>query len=105
MAQLAYPEFDASDWTKLSTATHYELYQDHAYPYVMPVLSYTMEETEAIRDAGITIPDYVYKSLDEFITGAKDLDKDWADYVSTLEKMGLQTLVDVVQASYDRMSQ
>lgn len=105
MAQLAYPEFDGSDWTKLGTATHYDLYKDHAYPYVMPVLSYNMDEAEAIRDAGITIPDYVYKSLAEFITGAKDLDKDWANYVNTLEKMGLQTLVDTVQASYDRMSQ
>lgn len=31
-----------------------------------------------------------------------DIDADWDSYISKLDSMGLQTILDVYQAAYDR---
>ena len=37
-----------------------------------------------------------------FITGVSDVEKDWDSYCATLETMGLQEVLEVYQAAYDR---
>ena len=39
----------------------------------------------------------------EVITGKKDLDSTWDEYISTLNKMGLQTAVDNMNDAYDKL--
>ena len=60
-----------------------------------------MEDTEAIAEAIALIPDYVDQSMADFITGAKDLDKDWDAYVKELNAMGLENWLSIAQATYD----
>lgn len=37
-----------------------------------------------------------------FITGEADLDDEWDAYVSSIENMGIEDCVALVQAAYDR---
>ena len=38
------------------------------------------------------------------MTGAKDVDADWDSYVDSLNKAGLETLLNIYQTAYDRMN-
>ena len=39
----------------------------------------------------------------KFVTGAKDIDGEWDAYLAELDKIGLETYLEVVQVAYDRM--
>ena len=38
----------------------------------------------------------------EFISGAADIETKWAEYVATMDKMGIADVLKVYQAAYDR---
>lgn len=40
----------------------------------------------------------------EFISGSKDIDAEWDNFVTQLDQMGLQDCVEVYQAAYDRFN-
>lgn len=65
----------------------------------------TAEETEEYTRISAEISTYTDTRILEFITGAADIDADWDNYVSTIEGMGLQDMVDVKQDAYDRAMQ
>ena len=46
--------------------------------------------------------DYLLESTRDFVTGEKDLEKDWDNYVKELDRKGLQELIDLTQKAYDR---
>lgn len=48
-----------------------------------------------------TINDYINESIVRFITGNKDIDKDWDTYVSQLDKIGLKRYLQILQENYD----
>ena len=62
----------------------------------------TAEETAEYTRISAEISTYTDTRILEFITGAADIDADWDNYVSTIEGMGLQDMVDVKQTAYDR---
>ena len=41
----------------------------------------------------------------KFITGVADIEKEWDTYVATCEQMGLNEVLEVYQASYDRWNE
>jgi putative aldouronate transport system substrate-binding protein len=49
-----------------------------------------------------TIDPYVTQSLANFVTGKLDIDKDWQNYLSTLNSMGLPQYLQANQAVYDK---
>ena len=65
----------------------------------------TAEETAEFSRIAAEITTYTDTRILEFITGAADIDADWDNYVSTIEGMGLQDMVDLKQAAYDRAMQ
>jgi len=40
----------------------------------------------------------------KFITGIADIETGWDEYCATLEKMGVQDVIEVYQAAYDRFN-
>ena len=40
----------------------------------------------------------------KFITGVVDIETGWDEYCETLEKMGVQEVIEVYQAAYDRFN-
>ena len=84
---------------------NYNWYNGKHPENILPALKYTMEETEECQDALTNIPDYVKRALAEFVTGARDIDKEWDAYLSELDNMGLSVWLKDAQAAYDRSLQ
>jgi len=70
---------------------------------VIPKLIYTSDESDAISEIESNLLSYVHESLAKFVTGAKDIDAEWDNYLAELDKIGLETYLEVVQNVYDRM--
>lgn len=101
-AECTKEEYDPDNPTQItakSMAYYYEKHPEH----VLAPLHYTLEEASEIQDALVNIPSYVKQSMAEFITGAKDLDRDWDAYLSELENMGLEQLLSRAQGAYERL--
>lgn len=69
---------------------------------VLPILHMTSEEKDEISVALVETGSYIAESRIAFITGKMDIDADWNSYISKLDNLGLQTVLDVYQAAYDR---
>ncbi len=68
---------------------------------VWPRFTFTDEENRILQSTGEDINKYVEEMRDKFITGDEDLDG-WDNYVQTIEQMGMEELLEVYQAAYDR---
>ena len=66
------------------------------------ILKFTDDEQYVIDNKYGDINLYVEKMKAEFITGVTDIDKGWDAYVAQCEKMGIDQVLEVYQASYDR---
>jgi hypothetical protein len=74
---------------------------DCAYNYPAYAVM-TTEETTAYNSIESDLSTYVDSSILEFITGAVDIDTGFDSYVENLYSMGLQNMIDLKQAAYDR---
>ena len=72
------------------------------YNFDMSMLSLTEDETIIYSDAWTDINTYVTEQTAKFISGEIDIEAGWDEYIKNLEAMGLQDVLDVYQAAYDR---
>ena len=49
----------------------------------------------------LNITNYIDQNALEFITGTKDMNKEWDNYVAGLDKLNLKRFLEISQASYD----
>jgi putative aldouronate transport system substrate-binding protein len=68
---------------------------------VLPALYYKQDAIGEIAQLKTTINDYVNESVVRFITGNKDIDKEWDSYISQLNSIGLKRYLQVIQENYD----
>lgn len=73
----------------------------NAYPNVF----YTAEESAERLTLFNDIDTYLKTAYAQFITGEMDVDDDWEEYLKELNKMGLERLLEIEQAAYDRLYQ
>ena len=71
-------------------------------PFDLNSLVLTEDESDTYNDAWTDINAYITESTAKFITGEADIAAEWDNYVKALEQMGLQDVIDVYQAAYDR---
>ena len=69
---------------------------------ILPVLNYTTEEIDALGDIRSNCVSYVNTFIAECTTGVQDVEKNWDAYLAELDKMGLQTWLDMAQTVLDR---
>ncbi len=69
-----------------------------AYPNV----KYTAEELETRSTLYTDVYNYLVTAKVQFITGELDIDAGWDSYLAELDKIGLQRLLEIEQAAYDR---
>jgi len=74
--------------------------KDHIFP--TGVLKFTDDEQYVIDNKYADIDKYVLEMEAKFISGAADIDSEWDAYVSNCEKMGINEVLEVYQAAYDR---
>lgn len=67
-------------------------------PY--PDVTYTQEELDTLM-VYVDIANYVKSMESQFVTGEVSLD-DWDSYVDTINSMGLESIIAVKQAAYER---
>lgn len=71
-------------------------------PFDLNSLVLTEDESDTYNDAWTDINAYITESTAKFITGDLDIESGWDSFISDLEQMGLQDVIDVYQAAYDR---
>ena len=71
-------------------------------PFDLNSLVLTEDESDTYNDAWTDINAYIVESTAKFITGEADIAAEWDNYLAELESMGLQDVIDVYQAAYDR---
>lgn len=103
-------ETDPADEAKIKEKARYAnlsegviLAQEVAREEVVYFLPMTGEEQGEIIDPKADVTKYVNESIGAFLTGTKDIDADWADYLSTLESLGADVLLENYQAAWDRV--
>jgi len=85
-----------------------QAYVDYVWPYVADeafpetYLRFTDDEQRVIDQKWTEIETYIYEMEAKFISGVVDIETGWDTYVKTLDQMGLQDVMKVYQAAYDR---
>ncbi len=77
-------------------------YVDAAKYPVLPTLSFTDEETEQLTILRTDLMDYIKSFEASCITGQKDVEAEWDNHLTQLEKLGLSQLRDIYRAALDR---
>jgi putative aldouronate transport system substrate-binding protein len=76
-----------------------EQYMDH-WQIPFPQTYFTEEQEKRISIIESDLNTYIEQMEAKFITGAEAFTK-WDDYVKTIERMGLNELIDIYQVAYD----
>ena len=63
---------------------------------------YTAEESNEYSRLREQINTYARESLVAFITGNRDIEKEWDSYVKEFEKLELPKYLEYIQKAYDR---
>lgn len=75
--------------------------KDYAVEDIWYNFNFTQEESEFMSSIGKDIQDYVTEMEAKFVNGSASFDQ-WDEYVTVLNKMGLDEYMKVYQAAYDR---
>ena len=80
-----------------------ELYQPYepALETLVPNLVFEGSDAQIISEATLQIGGYVNQALVQFITGDLNIETQWDEYLTTLEKMNVQQYIDTYQKYYD----
>lgn len=70
---------------------------------IFPLVYLTKEEQDEVNAIKVDLETFVVENEAAFITGNKALnDETWAEYVATLEQIGVRRLEEIHQSAYDR---
>ena len=67
-----------------------------------PKLSYTAEEASERATLKTDLENYLKQAKAQFMTGEIDVEEGWDNFVNTVNGMGLERLIEIEQAAYDR---
>ena len=74
--------------------------EDDCFPVSM--LKFTEDEQYVLDNKLADVKSYVSEMQGKFVTGIADIETEWDTYCTTLEQMGINDIIEVYQASYDR---
>lgn len=81
-------------------ATRYSQYSP-SDDSLIPNIAFDTESAQKISEYTLTIGGYVNQATVQFITGDLDIEKDWDNYIVTLNNMGVEDYLSIYQAQYD----
>ena len=76
--------------------------KDQIFPYWF--LWFDQNLASELNSLQTNLNDYINQSSIQFITGSKDLDKDWDDYLAGLEQLNLKHYLEINQQAYDKFT-
>ncbi|MFA0086815.1 extracellular solute-binding protein [Vibrio sp. 10N.261.51.F12] len=65
-------------------------------------VSLNAKEKDTYDKHWITIRDFMVEKQQAWILGSRDIEKDWPEYMESIERMGYSKVVAVMQSAYDR---
>lgn len=74
--------------------------EDHLFP--VDYMKFNDDEQYVLDNKLADINTYYEKMAGQFVTGVVDIETGWDEYCKTLEEMGINDIIEVYQASYDR---
>lgn len=83
------------------TKKNYEPYKPKIDEIVPPLFFFAPADAQQLAELDKTINDYVKTKTAKFIIGEADIDKEWSNYVSTLDKMNLKKYLEIYQKALD----
>ncbi len=102
VADLEKATFDPNAPANLQAFNMAHYFDKHPEVVVPKALKFTEDESKQTQDAAVNLPDYVKQAMAEFITGLRDFDAGWTQYLAELENIGLSEYIKVAQVAYDR---
>lgn len=90
-------------WTNREAREGIALYEqgDYLLPPFLGV-SLTPEESDKLDQKWRKIRTYMLEMQHAWITGQRDIDKDWTSYLSQINRMGFKSVRKIMQTAYDR---
>jgi putative aldouronate transport system substrate-binding protein len=88
-------------------ASLYQYTIEYGTPYAqpedsyVPPLVYTEDQASEIGDLKTTIKGYVDENIALFITGVRDIDTEWDDYLEEFEALNLDRYLEILQTAYE----
>lgn len=70
-----------------------------------PYLVFTDEENAQLATIEPDVNGYLNEYFAQVVTGAVSLEESWQGYIDTLKQMGLDTMVSIYQAAYERATE
>lgn len=97
------------DWTRELVVVpekdllSYDVWGSSYDDYMLPTtLSLTSDESKERASFYSDIQTFANESTNQFITGYKDIETGWDDYVNTIKSMNIDRCIDIMQAALDR---
>lgn len=78
---------------------------EHIFPADISLMRFTDDEQYVVDNKYMDISIYVEEMKAKFITGVADIESEWDEYVAQCEAMGLNEVLEVYQAAYDRWNE
>lgn len=101
---------DCSDSTldekdqKLTQEANAQL-EDFAFYEPKKRITFSGEEQEKVTAIQAELDEYCEKQYMEFITGKKNLEADWDDFLKNLEQIGYKEVLQMYREAYEKLSQ
>jgi putative aldouronate transport system substrate-binding protein len=94
---------DGSGYERLLYDNTEKNYIGHQWPEVLPpILWIDPSEADQASLLKTNITNYIQQNMYQFITGAKDINKDWNAYVAGFNGLGLSQYLQIYQKAYDQ---
>ena len=87
----------------LELAAKLASYEDVKPAEVIAKIKYSSEAQVEAAELKNALTEYVKEKMALWITGAADVDAEWEDYLSELDKIGLPRYLELTQEAYDSM--
>lgn len=95
--------FDPEVRSTQTEGWNYKYYHGKHPDQILPLLKYTLEESNEIAMVVTDIDEFIDTSMAEFITGQRTLDDTgWESYLNELNGLGLESWLNIAQTSYER---
>ena len=80
---------------------NYEVYKDYMTKEYWPRPYFSEEDSSRISELRTDIFNTVNEKKAAWVTGKADINADWDKYVESLNNMGLEEYIDILQKTYD----
>jgi putative aldouronate transport system substrate-binding protein len=68
---------------------------------ILPIMWFNEQQSGKLQELETTIDLYIQEMLARFVTGDANIDKEWDNYINTLKKMDIQTMLDIYTKVYN----